>query len=241
VPERTCRRTWQPPGDSGIIDGVIHHADAALEAWLGGLDGKVEVTFEPSDDAPSTSRRSTSMSMLLAAVREQTTKRNTETRDVRDDEGRVIERQRATRYFELDYVCRVTGPHPDAHEQLGRVLQLMVDHDVVPAEHLPAELADLDEPVEVCVVAPSTPIGSSGAALTIRVIVPVRPTPVREIAEPAVELHLDMAPAPGRTAASPTAPRNDSATEPVPDRQWTTVRRRERITPVADDDEAAAS
>jgi len=221
---------------------VIHHADAALEAWFGSLDGKVGVTFEPPDVAPPGSQRTTTMSMVLTAVREQMSKRNTETRDVRDDDGRVVERQRATRYFELDYVCRVTGPHPDAHEQLGRVLQLMVDHDVVPTGHLPAELADLDEPVEVSVVAPAAPVGVGAAALTIRLIVPVRPTAEREIAEPAVELHLDMAPAPGRTAASPTgAAEVDDVSGPVPERRWTTVRRRERITPGTRNEEATAS
>lgn len=245
MPERTCRRAWQDAEDAANIDGVIHHADAALEAWFGDLDGKAEVTFDAPDATSSGTGRSTTTSMSLAAVREQTSKRNTETRDVRDVEGRVIERQRATRYFELDYVCRVTGPHPQAHEQLGRVLQLMVDHDVIPSEHLPAELAELDEPVEVSVVAPGASLGAGNAALTIRVIVPIRPTAEREIAEPAVELHLDMAPAPGRTASaapgSPTTPPRDPSAEPVPDRQWTTVRRRERITPGATDDGAGAS
>jgi hypothetical protein len=239
MPERTSPRPWWRPDGSAIIDGVIHHADAALASWFGELDEPVDVTFELSNVTPGDGGRSTTMSLLLAAVREQASKRNTESRDVRDDDGRVVARQPATRYFELDYVCSVTGPHPDAHRQLGRVLQLMVDHDVVPLEHLPPELADLDEPVEVAVVAPTASLGTTAASLTIRLVVPVRPTPEREISRPAIELHLDMAPAPGRTEAATSDTARDGPVEPVPERRWTTVRRRERITPGTSGDAGA--
>lgn len=226
---------------SVIIDLVIHHADAALGAWFGGLDPKGGVTFT-SPDAGSSPKTPT-MFLLLAAIREQTSKRNTETRDVRDDAGRVVARQRATRYFELDYTCNVAGPHPDAHELLGRVLQLIVDHDVIPTEHLPVDLVELDEPVEISLVAPAASIGTGSASITIRLVVPVRPTVEREIAPPAEELHLDVGPAPGR-AASSSAPGTEHtpATDPVEERRWTTVRRRERITPGSTfDDEMATS
>lgn len=228
-----------------IIDDVIHHADAALAAWFGGLDGTADITFEPPASTTTTGKQTT-MTLLLAAVREQSSKRNTETQDLRDDEGRVVARQKATRYFELDYVCSVTGPHPDAHEQLGRVLQLMVDHDVVPTEHLPAVLVELAEPVEVSVVAPAMS-GATAASLMIRLVMPVRPTPAIEIAPPAVEFHLDVGPAPGRNEASmadtdAAADRPAAPGEPVPERRWTTVRRRERITPGSTNDgDAVAS
>lgn len=241
MPERTSGRSWQLATGAWIIDGVIHHADAALADWFGELDPKGAVTFDPPDT--DSSKRSTTMSLLLAAVREQTSKRNTETSDVRDGDGRVIARQRATRYFELDYACTVTGPHPAAHELLGRVLQLMVDHEVVPIEHLPDELAELDEPVEIGLVAPGAAVGASAASLMLRLVVPVRPTAEREIAPPAVELHLDVAPAPGRTAATTDEAATVSTTpDLLEERRWTTVRRRERITPGSTfDDEATAS
>lgn len=230
MPERTSLRSWRNGACRENIDRVIHHADAALEAWFGELG--VDLSFDPPESDAGRSRSAT-MSLVLSGIREQVAKRNTESRDLRDDDGRVVGRQRAIRFFELDYTCSVAGPHPTAHEVLGQVLQLLVDNDTIPVSHLPSELTDIGEPVEVSVIAPTAATLTRAAALTVRVIVPVQPTAEREIAPPAVELHLEMLPAPGRTA--PSEPASTGTTEePMPERQWTTVRRRERITPGGD-------
>lgn len=208
---------------------MIHHADAALEAWFDASLPKVSVTFdEPDADNRSRSPR---LHLQLSGVREQTAKRNTEENDIRDEAGRVVARQRAIRFFDVDYRCSVSGPHPAAHEVLGALLQLVVDHEVVPVEHLPEPLREIGEPVELTLAAPPSP----SASLVLRLGVPVQPTPEREIAPPAVELHLDMLPAPGRTAPAADAAEDEAAPRAASDvldeRRWTTVRRRERITP----------
>ncbi len=220
---------------------MIEHADAALESWLATLDPPVDVNFERIDD-PARAGKSTKpvVTLLLSGVREQHDKRDNEIRDVRDGEGRVIERQRSTRFFELDYVCAVSGGHRDAHRALGALIQLLVDHDVVPAAHVPTELATLGYPLDVQLVAStgfdiaraSATSSSSGAALVIRMVLPVRPTSEREIAPPAVELHLDMTPPPTSSGRAPTiidASSTSNSTDGLPDRKWTTVRRRELI------------
>jgi hypothetical protein len=213
---------------------MIEHADTALEAWLSTLEPAVDVTFEalPADGAAAQrgSKRPT-LSLVLTSVREQLNKRDNQVLDLRSEEGRVVGRQAATRFFELDYLCTVGGPAREAHRALGDVLQLLVDKDVVPDEHVPEELRALGYPIEATLVKSA----SSLAALMLRVVLPVQPAPEREIGPPATSLHLDMAPPPKprRPGTSPAAPVTEPAAEvpvgPIPERKWTTVRRRELI------------
>ena len=210
---------------------MIEHADAALEAWLSTLDPPVEVTFErPGDDGGRGAKRPV-LSLVLTRVREQIAKRDNQVTDLRSAEGRVVGRQAATRFFELDYVCSVAGPALDAHRALGDVLQLLVDHDVVPVEHVPDELSALGYPIDVQLVSPP----ASVAAVSVRVVLPVQPTPNRQIGPPATSLHLDMGPPPepkvrGTALVPVAAPPSDDVVGPLPERKWTTVRRRELIT-----------
>jgi len=214
---------------------MIEHADAALEAWLSTLDPPVDVSFERLTDEGGTASRSAKrpvVSLVLTNVREQVDKRDNQVTDVRSDEGRVVGRQAATRFFELDYLCTAGGPARDAHRALGDVLQLLVDHDVVPSEHVPEELQALGYPIDATLVGSATSL----SALTLRVVLPVQPAPEREIGPPATSLHLDMAPPPEprgpgttTTIAAPAATGAGAPVGPVPERKWTTVRRRELI------------
>jgi len=209
---------------------MIEHADAALEAWLSKLEPAVDITFERlgGDDAGgSRAAKKPVLSLVLTSVREQTNKRDTDIIDLRSDDGRVVGRQASTRFFELDYLCTVGGPARDAHRALGDLLQLLVDHNIIPWEFVPEELAALGYPIDTMLVSPA----SSVAALTLRVVLPVQPTPDRDIGPPATSLQLDMAPPPlpkkfGTQKALPAA---ETPVGPVPEKKWTTVRRRELI------------
>jgi Pvc16 N-terminal domain len=239
VPEWTPTQPWRRAGERATLDAMIEHADAALESWLATLQPNVDVTFERLDPEGSTSKsKHPLVSLLLHGVREQTDKRDNEVRDVRDRDGRVVERQRSTRFFELDYLCTVSGAHRDAHRAIGALIQLLVDHDVIPLSHVPTELADLGYPLDVHLVATTgfdvarASATSNAAALVIRLVLPVRPTSDREIAPPAVKLHLDMTPPPKRRGAAVidvSSTTNASPDTRDPDRKWTTVRRRELI------------
>jgi hypothetical protein len=202
-----------------------------LEAWLSTLDPPFYVSFEkPNEDGGAAARGSKRpvLSLMLKSVREQLNKRDNVVEDLRGADGRVVGRQAATRYFELDYLCTAGGPVREAHRALGDVLQLLVDRDIVPAEHVPEELRALGYPIEATLVKSD----SSLAAITLRVVLPVQPTPELEIGPPATSLHLDMAPPPAPRQlgpATPAAAAQDAVIGPVPEKKWTTVRRRELV------------
>jgi hypothetical protein len=215
---------------------MIEHADAALESWLSTLDPPIEIVFgrptATSGVDPEGESAAPVLTLVLTSVNEQSSKRDNQIDDVRSSDGRVVARQRSTRFFELDYVCSFQGPARDAHRALGDVVQLLVDHDVVPSTHVPDELAELGYPLDVRMVAPSSPV----AAITMRLVLPVQPTADRDIGPPTTSLHLDMSPPPGERAPDAAdadqggvQDESDGAATVVGERKWTMVRRRELI------------
>jgi hypothetical protein len=208
---------------------MIELVDAALAGWLSTIEPSPEVTFErrlPMGDGDGDGA-DVRLVLVLGRVAEQVDKRDNRVDEVRGDDGAVVARQRPARYFELDYWCAVTGSATAAHQVLGELVRRLVDHDVVPRDFLPGPLADLGMPIDVELVTPA----NSAAALAIRVVLPVRPAPDREVSAPATILHLDMSPPPGTTGERATSDADPAGPEPMPmeERRWTTVRRRELI------------
>lgn len=229
-PNGRIERAWPTRDPSATIVQMIELVDEALVGWLATIDPSPEVEFErrlPTGD--DTSPSGVRVVLVLGRVAEQVTKRDNRIEDVRGSDGAVRARQRPTRYFELDYWCAITGPAADAHRTLGAIVQRLVDHEFIPREHLPGPLAELDLSLDVQLVVPS----NAAAALAIRVVLPVRPSPDLEISAPATVLHLDVSPPPG---ADPATTPDAGGEEPAPtgpevlrERTWTTVRRRELI------------
>lgn len=200
---------------------MIEHVDTALASWLATIESASTVRFErriPTGDDESVE---SDIVLVLGRISEQVDKRDNRIADVRDDDGAVSARQRPERYFELDYSCGVTGPAPRAHRTVGALVQLLVDRDTIPADHVPAPLAALGIPLPVELVAPTVP----GAAITVRVVLPIRPAADRDVSAPATSLHLDVS----RPDAPTTGQRASSVVVPIEQRRWTTVRRRELI------------
>ena len=215
---------------------VIDQADEALDRWLCAMLDVATVDFVTSDDHgdASTSARKQRVQVALVAVAERLERRDTDVADRRDDEGRVTARQRSLRFFDVDYRVSVTGEARAAHLTLGRLLQALVDVDTIDAEHLPDTLASLGVPIEIGLVPASSPSerpGGPATSLTVRVLVPVQPSPDTEVAPPAVELHLDVSPPPGSNDRHPRSRADDVASRLLGEREWTTVRRREAIAP----------
>lgn len=224
---------------------MIEHADAALAAWLATLEPPVDVAF---DSMSQTSSQATGKAtgevtgeqpgqhpvaaLQIRSIRERTKQRDNEVRDVRDTDGRVVERQRSTRFFDVDYLCSVAGEPLRAHRALGAIIQLLVDNERIPTEFVPAELAELGYPIDVHLAGGGS---SVGAAVVIQVVVPVRPTADRRIAPPAEELQLDMLPPPQarQTALAASGPSgaaiSGDAVVELEAKRWTRVRRREMI------------
>lgn len=220
---------------------MIDHADTALERWLGATIDPATIDFvdapEPDGDpaAGGSSRphardrtRGVSAAVTLLALAEKVERRDREIADVRDDTGRVTARQRSLRWFELDYRIALSGDTREAHRLLGALVQALVDDDVVAPEHLPDELVDLGVPVEIS-LRPGSVAGHGGAGVVVTLVVPARPRADAEIAEPVRELDLEMSPPPGAVARAPLQSTDDELL--LTDRRWTTVRRRERISP----------
>ncbi len=231
-------RAWRVARLVGRVGAVIDHADEALERWLSTVLDIDAVTFVAAHtDGSSTDGSSTSASSVeisLLAVSERRERRDTEVRDVRDDEGRVTARQRSLRYFDVDYRVAVTGDARAAHATLGRLLQALVDVDTIAEEHLPELLRDTNVPIEIGLLPTGVPdggaTGRSGVGLDLRMLLPVRPSADGDIAAPAVALHLDVSPPPDVAGAARSGADRDTARQLLGERSWTTVRRREEIT-----------
>lgn len=216
-------------------EAVIEHADAALADWLHTLEPVGDVVFETAeavDGGGKATAKQVVVTLSIRSIRERSDVRDVEVEDVRDDDRRVIERQRSTRWFDVDYQCTPVGDPIAAHRVLGAIIQLLVDHEHVPSKFVPAPVGG---PLEVSLVTPARgATGSAGrhAGVVIRVLVPVRPSADTAIAPPAEELALDMMPPPVPRQAVVATPVVGAGVGPAfdpDDRKWTRVRRREMI------------
>jgi hypothetical protein len=212
---------------------MIDSADDALVNWLGAeLSDPVDVGTPPENAKKAT------LWLHLHDLRERTDERTDDHDDIRDDDGRVIARQGGPRMFELSYLAIATGPAREQHRLLGTFVQAIVDHAHIPSEHVPEPIRLAERPVLLELLQPEQLVdltaaaGSPGhAAVGLQVVVPVRPAPEREIAEPAAELELDA-----RQRFSGRASAHGGSVDDLPSdvvKRWTAVRVRESV---VDDD-----
>lgn len=205
LPERTPGRPWRIAAGQSTLRSMIEHVDSAMRSWLADVNPPIEAT------------------LTLAKVREQRSRRDNYLADVRADDGRVVGRRRATRFFELDYRCTLVADTADSHRSIGGLLQLLVDHESIPGAHLGTELSELGTPIEVAIAASE----DDTSVLVVRVVLPVNPTVDGDVGPPTTALYLDLVPPSGQPR-----PLAEETIAPVPapgDRTWTTVRRRELI------------
>jgi hypothetical protein len=234
--------------DRGAHAGsVIDHLDTALEHWLTtALDG-IAVRFVSAVGADD--EHGEALAVVLLSVTERSDRRDTDVVDVRDADGRVVARQPSMRFFDVDYGIVATGDPRAGHAVLGRVVQALVDDDVIEPGLVPPPLRALDVPVELCIC--TDPASrelllrrSAVPGVVVRLVVPFRPTADDRISAPAIELHLEMSPPPQpvvRPAGTFGAGRIDPV-DVLAERVWTTVRRRELIAlPTADEVTAPSS
>jgi hypothetical protein len=189
--------------------------------------------------------------VVLYDIVEDDSARRADVDDIRDDNGRVIARQGAPRRFALSYLVSIVAADVALeHQLLGRVLAAGVDTECLPAHALPANLVEhgLSVPLQV---AKARSLGGHAAALLpavietlaraqgwrttleLSLVVPILPSPITEIERPAEILDLGVSQDPtssGSTAnGSPldTAVSRTGRADPLQDRRWTSVRRRE--------------
>jgi len=217
---------------------VIDQMDEAVERWLSAMLDVEHIEFVTGNEEATSaqSARKQRIEVALLAVAERSERRDIDVSDVRDDDGRVMARQRSLRFFDVDYRVSVTGQARAAHVTLGRLLRALVDVDTIAAEYLPESLGAIDVPIEVGLMPSSSPAQQchanlGGVGLDLRVLLPVRPSADSEIAPPATALHLDMSPPPDFDGAGSPHADDDATRRFVSERSWTTVRRRESISP----------
>jgi len=139
---------------------MIQDVDESLRALvkkeaLG--DNGVEVAF----DAPTTDwvsrRNAPTVNLYLYDIREDLTRRETMWEDVRDENGRVMERRLRPRWFRLSYLCTAWTQRPeDEHRLLSAMLSCFIRHEAMPQEALKGVLKDTQLLVVMTAALPPT-------------------------------------------------------------------------------------
>ncbi len=130
---------------------MIHDVDATLRALIERdvLDGPdVELSFEAPTREWAGKLALPTINVFLYDIREDPSRRDVFFEEVRDDNGRVIERRQPPRRLRLAYLLSVWTKRPeDEHRLLSALLGCFLRADVLPAEVLAGSLADLGRPV----------------------------------------------------------------------------------------------
>ena len=113
--------------------------DALRKLVLEAVNGSgVEASFEAPTKEWAAKRNAPTVSLYLYDVREDLDRRQVEYEEVRNDEGRVVERRPPARRFKLSYLVSVWTQRPeDEHRLLSTMLVCFLQHETVPAELLP--------------------------------------------------------------------------------------------------------
>jgi hypothetical protein len=130
---------------------MIHDVDATLRALIERdvLDGPdVELSFEAPTREWAGKLALPTINVFLYDIREDPSRRDVFFEEVRDDNGRVIERRQPPRRLRLAYLLSAWTKRPeDEHRLLSALLGCFLRADVLPAEVLAGSLADLGRPV----------------------------------------------------------------------------------------------
>jgi hypothetical protein len=137
---------------------VIQDVDEALRTLLR-RDALAGTDVEVALDAPTTEwssrRNSPTLDLYLYDIREDVRMRENGLIDVRDDEGRVVRRDRPPRYYKLSYLVTAWTQRPeDEHRLLAAVLACMIRHDKLPDDVLGGQLEGIRLPVPVTIAHP---------------------------------------------------------------------------------------
>jgi hypothetical protein len=186
----------------------------------------------PAEAAPA-------VRLALCWLREEPEGRQSGDQDVRAADGTLLGRQAPARRYELRYLVTATAGTVEAeHELLDAVLLAVTGLDALPAERLPAGIADTGLPVFLRVCAEPA-LAAAGvpqcAGFELSVSAPLLPPLQTELAPPAAELAmgvrrpLPQRPAPQGPAQQRPAQQGPAQQGPAPaaggnGRQWRRAR-----------------
>jgi hypothetical protein len=177
---------------------VITEVDDALCVLLGrSLPEGTMVRLDPPKPTWQTERPSKAIDLFLFGLHDDARARETGWTEVRDERGAVLSRREAIRRCELTYLVTARAPKiSEEHQLLDIALRTMVFTDILPADCLPAALADTGAPVFVNVSESDpgslwTSLGMPArAAFVVRISAPFVPDPDTELAPPAEQISL---------------------------------------------------
>jgi hypothetical protein len=139
---------------------MIHDVDESLRALvrrdaLNGSGAGVEIAFDAPTKEWVARRNSPVVNLYLYDIHEDTSRRQTSWEDIKDENGRVIERRLPPRRYRLSYIVTAWTQRPeDEHRLLSSLLACFVRHEFMPAELLAGTLEGETVPVLLTVALP---------------------------------------------------------------------------------------
>jgi hypothetical protein len=137
---------------------VINEVDEALRNLVrdevtNGAD--VDVLFDAPTREWAARRNTPTVDLYLYDIREDLQRRQTGLMDVRDEQGRVVERRESPRFFKLAYLITAWTQRPeDEHRLLSALLACFVRHGIIPDAALTPLLRELESPLQVTIAYP---------------------------------------------------------------------------------------
>jgi hypothetical protein len=222
-----------------ILARMIEEVDTSLAAFLTTLvDGRVSVRFDAPDPEWRTKSKEPIVAAFLYDIRDRPEGRTADWTDVRDQAGRVVERQSGPRPYRLSYLLTVWGASvAEEHRVLGAILRGGIDYEQLPESCLTDALR-ASPPITLQIGQADAPVAPPAwselgvpvrASLTLSLTVPLQPTPEVGIGPPVEHLHLEAQRLSGAESRRPAA-----SGEPAVDqreRKWASFRVREGIAP----------
>jgi hypothetical protein len=130
---------------------MIHDVDATLRALIERdvLNGHgVELSFDAPTKEWAAKLAQPTINVFLYDIREDMSRRDVFFEEVRDDDGKVVERRQPPRRMRLAYLLSAWTKRPeDEHRLLAALLGCFLRADVLPPELLAGSLADVGRPV----------------------------------------------------------------------------------------------
>jgi hypothetical protein len=137
---------------------MIHDVDESLRALVRRdvLNGsKVDISFEAPNKDWAARRQGPTLNLYLYDIREDLDRREVQYQEVRDENGRIVERRMPPRRFKLSYLVTAWTQRPeDEHRLLSAMLSAVVSGDTIPEDLLAGDLLDWQHMVRVTVGLP---------------------------------------------------------------------------------------
>src|SRR5881628_3742236 len=137
---------------------MIHDVDESLRALVRRdvLNGaNVDVSFEAPTRDWSSRRNAPTLNLYLYDIHEDLQRREIQHMEIRDDNGRVVDRRPPPRRFKLSYLVTAWTQRPeDEHRLLSAVLSCFLRNQTMPVELITGSLVGARLPITLNIAMP---------------------------------------------------------------------------------------